>query len=237
MSNNFISPFLNYFDLTLYFRDCQLPTVHVLCSDSCVRSMCLPQAQELPGIKIFKFEGALFFASSDRFREQLLQRTGLSTLVESAKKSAAAAACAATGTASPSARRRGSDAAQASGASVAHSQQPSGYGSSSVPGAAGMNNSLTRRNRSASQTFEDNTSAFGQVNRPSINYYSKHDVSNVRHLVIDMSDCTYIDDAGSKGLNEVCTFTVLIKLLYYPLIKLYTHEFFSELKLVYIKYS
>ena len=199
---------------------------YIVCSVYCVRSMCLPQAQELPGIKIFKFEGALFFANSDRFREQLLQRTGLSTLVESAKKSAAARAAA--GTASPSAQRRGSDAAQASGASVAHSQQPSGYGSSSVPGAAGINNSLTRRNRSASQTFEDDTSAFGQVNRPSINDYSKLEdhVSNVRHLVIDLSDCTYVDDAGSKGLNEVCTFTVFIKLLYYPLIKLYTHESF-----------
>lgn len=65
---------------------------------------------------------------------------------------------------------------------------------------------MTRRNRSASQTFEDSPNVFGQAIRPSINEYSKleEDVSNVRHLVIDLSDCTYIDDAGSKGLLEVC---------------------------------
>ena len=211
----------------------------------CAR-MCLPQAQELPGIKIFKFEGALFFANSDRFREQLLQRTGLSTVVESAKKAAAARASA--GAASPSARRRGSDVAQASGASVAHSQQQqqqaSSYGSSTVSGAAGLSNSLTLRNRSASQTFEDNTNAFGQVNSPSVNDYSKleDDVSNVRHLVIDLSDCTYIDDAGAKCLNEVCTFTVSIQLLCHPLINsiyvVLTSQAFSVLKLVllYIQY-
>lgn len=176
------------------------------------------QAQELPGIKIFKFEGALFFASADRFREQLLQRTGLQRLVDSAKKSAAARAAA--GAASPSGRRRGSDAARPAGAS-APQPQPAPATSSSVPCAApGENTSLTRRNRSASQTFDENSSAIAQVGRSgsSINDYSKleEDASNVSHLVLDLSDCTYIDDAGSKTLEEVRTRTCILLHLHQP---------------------
>ena len=35
------------------------------------------QAQEIDGLKIFRFEGSLYFASCDKFREKLYLRTGL----------------------------------------------------------------------------------------------------------------------------------------------------------------
>lgn len=35
------------------------------------------QAQELPGVKVFRFEGALMFASFDYFRSKLIEKTGL----------------------------------------------------------------------------------------------------------------------------------------------------------------
>lgn len=46
-----------------------------------VRSFIRLQAKEIPGVKIFRYEGALFFASFDYFRTKLIQKTGLDPLV------------------------------------------------------------------------------------------------------------------------------------------------------------
>ena len=46
-----------------------------------IHSFILLQAKEIPGVKIFRYEGALFFASFDYFRTKLIQKTGLDPLV------------------------------------------------------------------------------------------------------------------------------------------------------------
>lgn len=56
------------------------------------------QAHEIDGLKIFRFEGSLYFASCDKFREKLYLRTGLNpreVLRRTARSASTASAAAA----------------------------------------------------------------------------------------------------------------------------------------------
>ena len=41
----------------------------------------IPKAQEIPGVKVFRFEGALLFASFDYFRSKLIEKTGVDPVI------------------------------------------------------------------------------------------------------------------------------------------------------------
>lgn len=53
---------------------------------SLILSELLFQAKEIPGIKIFRFDGAVYFANAERFKTNLFKYTGLDPKVLKAKK-------------------------------------------------------------------------------------------------------------------------------------------------------